>query len=156
MGPHAIHASKGAGAQRDETFGDRGRVISRRRGPGFLAGRLEVLVEAVPVFVMFQSQRAYGFGVSPLFFRWNFARPERVQPFVEFAGGLLRTDRPVPEDTRRRNFTAQTGLGVRIWLSAHQALLLGYRFHHLSNAGPGEINPSVNSNFFYGGVSILR
>lgn len=133
-----------------------GRTLTRPKGPGFLCGQLEVLVEVVPVFVMFQSQRAYGYGVTPVFFRWNVVRRRRIQPFVEIAGGLLRTDRPVPEETRRRNFTAQTGLGFRARLGERRALLLGYRFHHISNAGPGEINPSVNSNFFYAGLSILR
>ncbi len=133
-----------------------GKTLSGPRGPRPLRGHLELLVEVVPLFVMFQSQRAYGYGASPIFVRWNFGTPRRLQPFVEILGGVLRTDRQVPEGTRRRNFTAQTGLGFRVWSGTRRAVLFGYRFHHLSNAGPGEINPSVNSNFVYLGIAWLR
>jgi len=60
-----------------------GRILSAPRGPGLLRGQLQLVIEVVPVFVMFQSQRVYGYGVNPMFFRWNFAPTARVQPFVE-------------------------------------------------------------------------
>lgn len=133
-----------------------GRVLTRPKGPAFFCGQLEALVEIVPVFVMFQSRRSYGYGVTPVFLRWNFGRRRHVEPFVEIAGGILRTDQPVPEDTKRFNFTAHTGLGFRVRVGERRALLFGYRFHHISNAGRGAVNPSVNSNFFYGGLSFLH
>lgn len=136
--------------------GSWGRIITPVRGRGPFAGRLQFLVEAVPLFVVFQSQPAYGVGITPIAFRWNFETERRWQPFAELAGGIVRTDRQVPEGTKRFNFTAQAGIGVRVHVSRGHAVLLGYRFHHLSNGQRAESNPGVNSNLFYAGISFLR
>ena len=43
-----------------------GLILTKPRGPGFLRGRLEYAVEAVPVFVVVQkTNTAYGVGVNP-------------------------------------------------------------------------------------------
>ncbi len=132
-----------------------GHLVTRRRGPGPLAGRLEWLVEFVPLFLLSQSERTYGYGASPLYFRWHFAEP-RVRPFIEISGGFLRTDRPVPEGHTRFNYTAQTGLGFRVPVTSGHDLLLGYRFHHVSNAGRVSPNFSLNSHVVYSGLSFGR
>jgi hypothetical protein len=62
----------------------------------------------------------------------------------------------MPEGTTRFSFTAQSGVGLRLHVAPRRALLLGYRFHHLSNGDRAETNPGVNSNLVYGGISFLR
>lgn len=133
-----------------------GREVTPRLGPGWVAGRLELMIEVVPAFVIFQQSSSYGFGVTPVFFRWNFDGWSRLKPFIEISGGILRTDRAVPEGTKRFNFTAHSGPGLRLRVNERSSLLFGYRFHHLSNAGRASTNPSVNSNLFYMGVSLAH
>jgi hypothetical protein len=131
-------------------------TVTDVRGEGPLAGRLSLLFEAVPIFVMFQRDRPIGAGITPIFLRWTFERPKRVQPFLEISGGAIATNRPIPEGLARFNFTAHSGIGVRVPLTAARALLLGYRFHHISNGYRLSENPSVNSNFLYAGIAFRR
>src|SRR5215469_17817302 len=49
-----------------------GWIITRPHGPGFLKGRFEYVLDATPVFVVFQkANTAYGGGFSPLGLKWN-------------------------------------------------------------------------------------
>jgi hypothetical protein len=44
-----------------------GWILTAPHGPGFLCGRFEVAVDAVPAFVVFQpANTAYGAGVNPV------------------------------------------------------------------------------------------
>ena len=134
-----------------------GRVVTRRRGaPPPLAGHLEMLVEVLPILVMTQSERAYGAGVMPVLLRWIFDQPERVRPFLDVGGGVLATDRKVPEKTARFNFMAHASAGLRVRVDERRSLLLGYRWHHISNGNLVTSNPGINSHMFYMGVSVLR
>lgn len=53
------------------------------------------------------------------------------------------------------NFLNQFGLGAQFALSSHDALTLGYRFRHLSNAGTSQPNRGINSNALVLSYSIL-
>ena len=65
-----------------------GWVLTAPHGPGFLKGRFEYAVEAVPAFVIFQpSNTAYGVGVNPVNLKWNFATRGSTVPFLEIDGG---------------------------------------------------------------------
>src|ERR1044071_948508 len=51
-----------------------GWVITRPHGPGFLQGRFEYAVDAVPAFVVFQpANTAFGAGINPMNLKWKFA-----------------------------------------------------------------------------------
>lgn len=131
--------------------------LTATHGSGRLAGRLELLIEADPAFVMWQNGKpVYGFGVLPVFFRWNFSRVSHLQPFADLAGGFVRTNQAVPVGTVRFNFMAESGAGLRLFVTKRTALLVGYRFHHLSNADRASTNPGINSNLLYVGASVLR
>ena len=42
-------------------------------GPGFLKGRFEYAVDAVPVFLVFQpANTSYGAGFNPIDLKWDF------------------------------------------------------------------------------------
>ena len=70
-----------------------GLILTKPHGPGFLRGRLEYAVEAVPVFVVVQKQNtAYGVGVDPFAFKWAFATRGNVVPYFEIGGGTLFTN----------------------------------------------------------------
>src|ERR1700730_16156452 len=75
-----------------------GLLLTAPHGPGFLRGRLEYAVDAVPVFMVFQrTNTAYGVGVNPFAFKWALAAPKGVVPYFEIGGGTLFTNTRVPE-----------------------------------------------------------
>ena len=96
-------------------------------------------------------------GVSPVGVKFQFRRRERVKPFAEAAVGILVFDRNVPyEAARRFNYTVAGGAGVQIFSRSRRAATLGYKFHHISNANTGRINPGIDSHIFYVGYSVFR
>src|ERR1700752_796229 len=55
-----------------------GWILTDLHLPGFLRGRFEYAVDAVPVFLVFQpANTAYGVGFDPLGLKWNFQRHGR-------------------------------------------------------------------------------
>ena len=162
-----------AGSTREDRFWTMqlrwGRVLTAPRGPGllphFLHGSLEYAFEVVPAFVMAQSRaggsrRIFGGGFNPLLLQYNFGggnRPERrFVPFFQAGGGALFTTGPIPAGTAQFNFTPQGGVGF-YWLRGDgPRIVLGVRWHHISNAGRVTPNPGHNSLYFYGGLSWWR
>jgi lipid A 3-O-deacylase len=133
-----------------------GRLVSGEHGPGVLRGRLEMAIEITPVFLAFQSDRAEGAAFSPLMFRWNLREHARIHPFVEIAGGVVATNRDVPEATSRFNFSSHGGAGARVRVAERWGVVVGYRFQHLSNGNTAPRNPGINSNIGYLGVAYRR
>jgi len=122
-----------------------GWVLTRPHGPGFLKGRLEYAVDAVPVFVVFQPvNTAFGAGVNPFNAKWNFATRGHVMPYFELSGGTLFTNHDVPAFTSRVNFTSGAALGMH-FLGDEHAWSVEVRYMHISNAGLGDLNPGVNT-----------
>ena len=52
---------------------------------------------------------------------------------------------------RRTNFTLEAGGGVRVRIGAAQWAQLGYKYHHISNAGTAFANPGLDGNVLYAG-----
>jgi len=129
------------------------RVLTDPHGPGPLTGRLEMGVAVTPVFLAFQHHRATGAGLSPLLLRWSFTRRTTIEPFVDIAAGVMLTNQQVPEQTTKFNFTAHAGGGARIRIADRWGVIVGYRFHHLSNANTAPRNPAINSNVGYAGLT---
>jgi hypothetical protein len=134
-----------------------GRVMTNELGHGPLAGSFEFLLEMTPLVVLHQPSPTFGLAVSPLHMRWNFAPNHRVRPFAEASGGVIYTNQAVPvRTTTSFNFIDQAGFGLRVQTGGRLAVLGGYRFQHISNAGRVEPNPGANFNFLYAGVSFQR
>ena len=122
-----------------------GWILTRPHGPGFLKGRFEYVLDATPVFVVFQkSNTAYGGGFSPVGLKWNFAARSRVEPYMELNGGTLFTNRDVPPGTSSVNFTSAAAFGVHL-LGDKWAWSLEARYMHISNAGLESLNPGINT-----------
>jgi hypothetical protein len=94
----------------------------------------------------------YGSGVTPLGMQVNFWNGHRVQPFFDAHGGMLYFTRqePVPGSSQF-NFTFNFGTGVQVFAWKRSSLLLGYKYHHISNASTAPQNPWVDSNEVYAG-----
>jgi len=95
----------------------------------------------------------YGGGVTPLGLQLNLLNGHRVQPFFDGHGGMLCFTRqePVPHSTQA-NFTFNFGTGVQVFTGKRSSLLLGYKYHHISNDNTANQNPGVDNSEFYAGV----
>jgi hypothetical protein len=121
-----------------------GWVLTAPHGPGFLKGRFEYAVDAVPAFVVFQPRNtAYGAGINPLGLKWIFATRGDVQPYLELGGGTLFTTHQVPDGTSRVNFTSGAAFGVHFL--GKRAWSMEVRYMHISNAGLTSPNPGINT-----------
>jgi len=100
----------------------------------------------------------YGGGVSPIGFKFNFARRRGWQPFFAAATGFVYSTNPVPvpvPEGTAFNFTINIGGGLQIFTAHGRALTLGYRLDHISNAGRS-YNPGLDASVVYIGFSLFR
>lgn len=122
-----------------------GWVLSEPRGPGFLRGRLEYAVDAVPAYIVVQpTNTVYGAAINPVGLVWNLDTHGRVVPYVELGGGVLFTSAQVPSGTTRVNFTTDGALGLR-FLRKRATWSADLRFMHISNASLAQVNPGINT-----------
>jgi hypothetical protein len=133
-----------------------GKVLTGATFPGALRGRFEWAVEVTPVFGQYQPDAVYGVGVSPFTWRWNFEPRGRYAPFAELGGGALWTSAPVPQRTTRANFTAHVAVGLRRMIRPTHALVVAYRFDHISNGNRLERNPAINAHGVHVGWSLIK
>ena len=122
-----------------------GWILTRPHGPGFLNGRFEYALDAVPAFVVFQpANTAFGAGFNPLNLKWNFATRGHIVPYLELSGGALFTNHDVPTGTNSVNFTSSAALGAHI-LRNSLNWSVEARYMHISNAGLADRNSGVNT-----------
>ena len=132
-----------------------GLILTAPHGPGFLRGRLEYAVDAVPVFLVVQkTNTAYGVGVNPFAFKWALDTHGSVVPYLELGGGTLFTSAKVPEGTSHINFTTSAALGLH-FLRSKRNLSTEVRFMHISNAGLATPNPGINTIQFRLGFGLF-
>jgi len=143
-GGHGINGSQ----QNDGIFNLGGRfglVLTAPHGPGFLRGRLEYAIDALPVFLVTQrSGTAYGAGVNPFAFKWLLDTHQKAVPYLEIGAGTLFTNVKVPENTSHVNFTTGGALGVHFLRKRHN-WSAEVRFMHISNASIANLNPGINT-----------
>jgi hypothetical protein len=122
-----------------------GWILTRPHGPGFLKGRFEYAVDAVPAFLVFQpANTAVGAGFNPLNMKWNFATRERLVPYLELSGGMLFTNHDVPAGASAINFTSSAAWGTH-FLRDSKNWAVELRYMHISNAGLERRNPGINT-----------
>jgi Lipid A 3-O-deacylase (PagL) len=122
-----------------------GWILTSPHGPGFLKGRFEYALDAVPLFLIFQpANTAYGAGFNPLNLKWNFATRGNIVPYLELSGGTLFSNHNVPTGTNDVNFTTSAALGTH-FLGSKQNWSIDVRYLHISNAGLAVPNPGLNT-----------
>lgn len=123
-----------------------GKVLTDEIGSGWRRGRFEYGITLIPVFRQLRPQAIYGGGIEPLVLRWNSnLRTARIAPYIELAGGAVRTNSNLPTgDTSDFNFTARGGGGIRIFQNTRHRAEIGCRWMHISNANLGVKNPEFN------------
>ncbi len=96
----------------------------------------------------------YGAGVSPVGFQLDWRRGRRVQPlFTTDAGFIYYNDRVLSPEGSQFMYTIDFGGGVELFRSSRNAVVLGYRYQHLSNANISDHNPGTDADTFYVGFS---
>ncbi len=104
-----------------------------------------------------QRKRIYGSGLSPVGFQADFLPLHRVQPFLSTDGGFIYfDDRALSPQGSQFMYTIDFGTGVNIFHHKNQAITIGYRYQHLSNANISLHNPGTDANTFYVGVSRFK
>lgn len=170
----SFHSPTLIGKTPDARFGNIGlryaRVLAANNDVAF-----SWTIDAVPVAVLsvnqfrlvstgpgsFTVQRTrehtYGAGVSPIGLKLNFRRSNKIQPFASTSGGFLyfTDDVPVP-GAARFNFTYDFGGGVQIVKESGRAIMIGYKYNHISNGYHSPINPGVDVQMIYVGYSWRR
>jgi hypothetical protein len=95
---------------------------------------------------------SYAVGIAPFGLEFSSPMTRRVSAFLQSAGGGLVFSRVFPDVTgRRTNFTLEAGGGVRVRLGAARWAHVGYKYHHISNAGTAFANPGLDGNVVYAG-----
>lgn len=122
-----------------------GWILTDAHGRGFLRGRFEYAVDAIPVFMVSQpGGTAFGFGFDPWIMKWNFEPHRRISPYFEFGGGGLISTREIPVGESRFNFTPTSAVGVNI-LRGKYHWSIDFRYLHISDANLTSYNPGTNT-----------
>ena len=123
-----------------------GKILTREIGRGWRRGHFEYGFDLIPVFRQFRPQALYGGGFEPVILRWNSSvHAARVAPYIELAGGGLRTNSNLPAgNTSDFNFTARGGGGIQVFRTPRHSVDIGVRWSHISNANLGVDNPEFN------------
>ena len=122
-----------------------GWILTEPHGPGFLKGRFEYAVDAVPIFLIFQpANTAYGVALDPITLKWDFVTHGKFAPYTELNGGVLFTNHNVPTGTNTVNFASSLAVGTHI-LREKYNWSLEARYMHISNAGLAVPNPGINT-----------
>jgi hypothetical protein len=122
-----------------------GWILTDAIGPRPLRGRFEYAVDAIPAFWFFQpGGTAYGVGVSPITFKWNFDAGSRVVPYLEANGAFVITSRATPPGISNLNFASSGAIGAN-FLRRRLNVSIDVRLMHVSDAGMTNFNPGINS-----------
>ncbi|MBN1929206.1 MAG: acyloxyacyl hydrolase [Chlorobiaceae bacterium] len=91
-----------------------------------------------------------------VFFRYHHPVAPSVKLVAEVGSGPMYLGIDSREQGDKGfNFLNQFGLATRFDLSEHNALTLGYRFRHISNAGTSHPNRGINTNAVVLSYSLL-
>ena len=124
-----------------------------------------IRVSPSSIIVNRNKMTAYAVSVTPVGFQANFRRRSRIQPFLTANAGMIVFNRAIPDDRsplrpnqvgRRFNFTLAGGGGVEFDADRERSYRVGFKFHHISNASTGNINPGFDQNLFYVGYTFKK
>jgi lipid A 3-O-deacylase PagL len=98
------------------------------------------------------TRTSYAFGLSPFGLELQTVPLRRVALFGAMgSGGLVfQHEFPVP-GAGQINFTLEYGGGVQVKTVRAQQLVIGYKYHHLSNAWYRSSNPGLDGHVIYAG-----
>jgi lipid A 3-O-deacylase len=86
--------------------------------------------------------------------RWHVIMERNWSLYLDGGAGIMYSFDPVPRNGTSFNLTPQAGLGATIALGADLRLMVGAKWHHISNANLGSNNPGRDSVVGYAGFSL--
>lgn len=89
-----------------------------------------------------------------MLFRWHFISQDRWSMYLDGGAGLLGSSSDVPENGSSFNFTPQAGVGITYDVGNDNRIMVGVRWHHVSNGHTYEHNPGRDSAMLYLGLSM--
>jgi opacity protein-like surface antigen len=122
-------------------------------GKGWLHGNPTLSVELIPYMDFDQDPRASAPALN-LVYEHRFSPAAKVHPILRAGAGILYASSDVPPGETHLNFSLLLGLGLDIDLSQRWQLAPEYRFHHVSNANTGPINPGINAHTLILGLTL--
>jgi opacity protein-like surface antigen len=122
-------------------------------GNGLLHGKPTVSVEIMPV-VEFETEPTTRGPALNIIYEHRSTPKAALHPVLRAGAGVLLADREVPSGATRLNFSLLVGFGLDIDLSERWQLAPEYRFHHVSNANTGPINPGINAHTLIFGITL--
>jgi hypothetical protein len=86
--------------------------------------------------------------------RWHFLRGEGWSIYAEAGAGMIYASREFPPGGTHFNFSPQVGLGATVRVMGDARLMLGCRYHHISNASiqGSDRNPGFDGIMPYAGL----
>ena len=161
-GGYAFDSYRLWGKTPDATIGQLGIGYNRkflRFGKQVLKYRLSLNLFSKITYPEFEPGRnrtsLSGFGITPLGLRTNFFSDDKLQPFLDFTGGMIVFNEPFPDFRGKRfNYTLGIGGGVEYLLNPAYSLSLGYKYFHISNGERGQVNPGIDSSFFFFAITV--
>jgi lipid A 3-O-deacylase len=131
-----------------------GYMLGDTKGSGVFRGNFELLGEAFGSAI-FVGPGDYIVGMT-IWGRYNFVQPNwRLIPYIQAGAGLTATDIDRQIVGQAFNFNLDLGIGARYLISQKWALMLEYRYQHISNANSAQHNLGINANGPILGVSYL-
>jgi len=96
----------------------------------------------------------FGSGFSPVGFQIDYLPRRKAQPFLsDNAGFIYYADRVLSPEGSQWMYTIDFGTGVNVFVKPHDAVTVGFRYQHLSNANISLHNPGTDADTFYVGYS---
>jgi len=123
-----------------------------QRGP---LRRFEILDEGILGNAVHPGGHLLG---TSLLFRFDGKPYRHLMPFLDMGAGVLHTtlNTRAPELTGRLQFLPQAGLGIQYFFRPQRALVLEFRYLHMSNAGIEPPNEGFNASMLTIGFRWLR
>jgi hypothetical protein len=149
-GDQRWYVQAGGATTFDNNFGMLGAGISH-----FFANGHSINLELNGMAFEQTGEDAVGLNLA-LLLRWHFVRQPNWSLYIDGGAGILGTTNNVPSTGSSFNFTPQAGGGATVRLNDRRRLMVGLRWHHISNAEIYDGNPGRDSILGYVGVNFPR
>lgn len=132
-----------------------GYIASQARSNRSFVQRFEVVNEGIIGNAIHPGGRLLGYA---LLFRFEGKAYGRTVPFLDLGGGMQKTtlSNRAPEISGHFQFSPQGGFGIQHFIAPQRAIVLEYRYMHMSNAGITPPNHGFNASMLTLGFRWLR